>query len=324
MSGLETHHLLFVAETTTPLELDDHSGSALRGSLFDAVWKRFCTNRAAATCFDCPLHDLCPVSALVAPLREENVRGRDVPRPYIILPPLGEARRYEKGKELLFGLTLFGNIVQLLPYILLSVPLIERFGLGKRVGERGNQRGLFKVKRIESYHPLSKQRQTIYTAEKPLVGVPALVVTPEEVKTKAATLPTDTITLRFLTPTRITERAHPIRKAAFRPLIWRLLERFNALQHEYGGGSDEECIVSDQRRYIDLADTVRCVEDGTHWEEVYSYSYRQKSSSPIGGLIGQATFAGDLTPFRELLTWGELMHVGKNCVKGNGWYTIEA
>lgn len=324
MSGLETHHLLFITETTTPLELDDHSGSALRGSLFDALWKRFCTNRAAATCVECPLHDLCPVSALVAPLREENGRGRDVPRPYIILPPLGKARRYEVGKELIFGLTLFGNIVQLLPYILLSVPLIERYGLGKRVGERGNQRGLFKVKRIESYHPLNKQRQTIYQAEKAVVNIPALVVRPEEVKTKAEALPTDRLTLHFLTPTRITEQARPLRQPSFRPLIWRLLERLNALQHEYGGDSGKERLTDDQRHSIDLAATVQCVEDATHWEEVYSYSYRQKSSSPISGIIGRATFAGDLAPFRELLTWGELIHVGKNCVKGNGWYTIEA
>ena len=30
MSVLMTHHFLFTAEVVTPLELDDHSGSALR------------------------------------------------------------------------------------------------------------------------------------------------------------------------------------------------------------------------------------------------------------------------------------------------------
>ena len=45
---------------------------------------------------------------------------------------------------------------------------------------------------------------------------------------------------------------------------------------------------------------------------------------PIGGLQGKVTFVGDLEPFRELLTWGELVHVGKSAVKGNGWYKIVA
>ena len=35
-----------------------------------------------------------------------------------------------------------------------------------------------------------------------------------------------------------------------------------------------------------------------------------------------ATFVGDLAPFRELLAWGELIHVGKSAVKGNGYYKI--
>ena len=89
MGILVTHHFLFTTEVITPLMLDEHSGSALRGNFFQAVWERFCNNKASPTCADCPLHAMCPVSTLVAPLREESERGRDVPRPYIILPRWG-------------------------------------------------------------------------------------------------------------------------------------------------------------------------------------------------------------------------------------------
>ena len=44
----------------------------------------------------------------------------------------------------------------------------------------------------------------------------------------------------------------------------------------------------------------------------------------VGGLVGQDTLAGELAPLRELLVWGSLIHVGKNAVKGDGWYTIAA
>lgn len=107
MGTLVTHHFLFTTRVVRPLELDEHSGSALRGNLFEAVWQRYCTNKAAPSCAACPLHTACPVSTLVAPLREENVRGRDIPRPYVILPPLEGARRLAPGERLTFGLTLW-------------------------------------------------------------------------------------------------------------------------------------------------------------------------------------------------------------------------
>ncbi len=321
MDGLVTHHLLFTGEVVTPLELDDHSGAALRGSFFEAVWGRFCTNKAAATCADCPLHTMCPVSTLVAPLREENPRGRDIPRPYVILPPLGEARRYEPGQSLMFGITLFGTIIQMLPYIVMSIEGLEAHGLGHKIAENSYQRGRFKIKQIESYHPLHGTRQVVYQAGKPLVNAPTLSVTASEVKARAVRLPTHEITLNFLTPTRLIEQERPLRCAVFRPLMHRLLERLAALQSAYS--SSEENKVEEQQRYLELAERVKCVEDQTSWREVTSYSRRAKGRSPIGGIVGKATFGGNLASFRELLAWGELVHVGKNCVKGNGWYKIE-
>jgi hypothetical protein len=221
----------------------------------------------------------------------------------------------------MFGMTLFGSIIQMLPYIVMSVGTLETFGLGRKMAENGHRRGKFKINQIESFHPFNGTRQVLYQAGKPLVSVPALSVVASEVKAKAATLPTDKITLNFLTPTRIIDQEHHLRHADFRPLIHRLLERLAALQREYGG---EASTIGERQRYVELAEQIRCVDDATHWKEVTSYSNRAKSLSPIGGIVGKATFVGNLTTFRELLVWGELVHVGKNCVKGNGWYKIES
>ena len=321
MDDLVTHHLLFRTEVVTPLELDEHSGAALRGNLFEAVWKRFCTNKSAHTCAECPLHTLCPVSALVAPLREENPRGRDIPRPYTIVPPLEGARYYAPKEQLTFGLTLFGNIIQFLPYIMLSLTLFEAVGLGKRIQGQNGKRGQFKIKQVESYHPLSGERRTIYQAGNPQVDTPTLAVTAADVQAKAATLAKDKITLNFLTPTRIKDQERLLGHAEFRPLIQRLLERFSALRVEYGNG--QELSYEEKKYYADLAQQVRCTNDATYWEQLGSYSRRTRQISSIGGIMGRATFFGDLTPFHEFLVWGELVHVGKNCVKGNGWYRIE-
>lgn len=320
MGDLITYHFLFTCEVVTPLELDEHSGASLRASLFDAVWQRFCTNKEAHECAACPLHAMCPVSALVAPLRDEHPRGRDVPRPYVILPPLGAARRYLPGETLLFGITLFGSIVKLLPYILMASKGIESAGLGKKLQEHNWQRGRFVICTIESYHPLRGERELIYQHGKPLVNAPTFAVTATDVQARAATLSKDTTTLNFLTPTRIRDQEHSVGRAEFRPLLHRLLERLYALRVEYANG--EEQPYEERKRYVDLAREVRCVDDATNWEEAVSFSRRTRQSSWLSGIIGRATFSGDLEPFREFLVWGELIHVGKSCVKGNGWYQI--
>lgn len=322
MGLLTAHHFLYTTEVVSPLELDEHSGAALRGNFFDAVWTRFCNNKAALTCAACPLHTMCPVSALVAPLREENERWRDIRRPYVILPPLGGKKRYEPGAQLTFGITLFGNIVQFFPYIVLATNVLESKGLGHRLDENRGQRGRFKIKQIESYNPVSAERQVVYQEGQPKVDVPSISVTPADVAARATTLSATKITIDFLTPTRIVFKEKLVHHAAFRPLILRLLERLTALEQTYG---DEEgqSPTSRWRELVQLAEDVQCEHDCTRWEDLRSYSRRLLRTTPIGGIQGRATFVGDLTPFHELLTWGELIHVGKNVVKGNGWYRIE-
>lgn len=316
---LTIYHFLFTATVTSPLELDEHSGSALRGNLFEAVWKRFCTNKVAASCADCLLHDVCPVSVLVAPLREEHPRGRDIPRPYIILPPLDQARLYAPGEILSFGITLFGSIIELLPYLMLSVSSLEAAGLGKRVQ---GQRGTFRIQEIEAYHPFTGERQTVYSQGKPLVQASTLAVTATDVETRAVQLSAERLRLTFLTPLRLIDREQRIYRLTFRPFVQRIMERVMALEEAYGSG--ERLWGNEQRQdWLIRAEATRVSEDTTRWEEVRSYSRRTHQSSPVGGLMGSITFTGDLTPFRELLVWGEVTHVGKNSVKGNGWYKID-
>ncbi|NJN99775.1 MAG: CRISPR system precrRNA processing endoribonuclease RAMP protein Cas6, partial [Anaerolineales bacterium] len=42
----------------------------------------------------------------------------------------------------------------------------------------------------------------------------------------------------------------------------------------------------------------------------------------MGGLVGRVTYEGDLTEYLPLLALGELIHVGKGTVFGNGQYQI--
>jgi hypothetical protein len=319
--SLTTTHLWFTVRAATPLMLDEYSGASLRGNFFHAIWDRFCTNKPAPSCVACPLHATCPVSMLVAPLREENTWGQDIPRPYVIIPPLEGTKTYQPGEHFSFGMTLIGHIVQLLPYIMLSIPQLEAEGIGQRLDENQGQRGHFRVELVECYHPFTNQRQTIYRADDLQVQASIITVQPQECLARAAQLSKKQITLQFVTPVRLVHREHLVSHAHFSPLIQRLLERYLALERYYG---QQELLVNreDKNAWLHLADSIQCSENHTRWQELKSYSNRQKRSTPTSGLIGTVTFVGNLEPFLDLLVIGELIHVGKNVVKGNGWYHI--
>jgi hypothetical protein len=332
----------------TPILLNEHQGSAIRGALFQALRNQFCFNKEARSCGECALWATCPICFLVATRNPQSERGAEVPRPYTIEPPHHASRfthhaspgvRYEPGEDFSFGLTLFAQALNLFPYVVLASQTLERGGLGKRISESANrrmsesangrmgksgrrrqrgQRGTFVIREIAAVNALSGERQPVLRRGDTMVSVPDLPVTNEQVLARAAQLPTDRLTLMFKTPTRIIERGKLEHAPTFRPLIQRLHRRLRDLTRQFTDTPWE----FDFRPLMAQAEAVRVVEDQTRWVELDSYSWRRKASTPMGGFVGQVTFEGDLEPFLPWLVWGEVVHVGKDAVKGNGWMRI--
>jgi hypothetical protein len=316
---LTTHHLTFTATAQTPLELDEQAGSQLRGALVGALWERFCVNKAAERCADCPLLQVCPVAALIAPMRAEGEPGSEQrPRPYVTRPPTGG--RYAEGETLRFGLALFGAAAALFPYVVLAAQELEHTGIGRPLGANRGRRGQLQITAIASTHPLTGATQPLYGIGAPQVQLPELAVTAEDVAAFAASLPTDTITLQLQTPLRLIDGDRLVKRLTLRPLLQRLMRRLDDLSMAYGSGP----LDIDFHALLDITERVTVVEDCTRWVDVISYSSRQRGRTPIGGLLGEITFAGDLAPLRELLVWGSLVHVGKNAVKGDGCYRVRS
>lgn len=321
---------------TEPIALDAHPGSAIRGALFNALLRRFCANPTAPTCAECMLNATCPVAGLVAPLRDENPRGRDIPRPFVIaadwsLDDETTPRRFAPGDTLHLQITLVGRAIAFFPYIALVTQLMELNGIGRPLRENSGRRGRFEVNRIDLVSPFSGESQLLYERGQAKVASPTLALTGEHVAQRAATLPTDTLTLHFLTPTRLVDRGQLVRHPSLRVLCARLSERLDALSREYAAPTTDATDASDPQqareraqRLAEHAARATLVQNTTRWIDVASYSARQRRSTPIGGLVGRATYQGDLAPLRQLLVWGELLHVGKSAVKGDGRYHIES
>ena len=239
---LTVHYLEVSVEAVTPLVLDAFCGSALRGAFFRAIWGRFCTNRESPTCDVCPLVAACPVASLVAPLRDEAPRGRDVPRPYILTPPYPykEQNRYEKGETFTFSFALIGNAAKLYPYVIRSFQEMERNNLGHPLSELQGKRGRFLVRQIDAYHPLTGERHMLWKQGGTRPDKLQLGVTPDDVAERAKELPTHRLTFHFLSPTRLIREERVLRHPDFCTLAMRMAQRLEQIQQEYGIEGERE------------------------------------------------------------------------------------
>jgi hypothetical protein len=312
MHGMSVQHLRFTVRPAEWLSFSEQPGAALRGALYHALADHFCSESFCATSAD---HlNTCPVCWLMALEDPIHQRGRDVSRPLTIQPP--EKQSYLQGEAMTFGVSLVGKARDLIPYIVRAVEWMGKQGVGKG-------RGRFRLQAVHETNPLwDAQRllmdgQTVYT--------PTLAVNAVRIAEKAAELRTDRITLHFLTPTRLTAEGKLVKSPDPAILIARLMERCQNLATYYG---DSDTPITSDIWKAAAAQMVKCA-DGLHtayhevsWVEVFSGSKRQGRATPISGFVGTIRWEGDVTPLREWLLWGQSLHIGKDAVKGNGWYRI--
>ena len=140
----------------------------------------------------------------------------------------------------------------------------------------------------------------------------------DEIRGKAESLPTDKLTLHLLTPTRITHKGQITDQLPFH-LFWRrLIGRISALAYFHCGAS----LDLDFKELIGQAETVQTVQSKLRWHDWTRYSSRQNQKMQLGGLVGSITYAGDLAAFSEFLALGVFLHVGKNATFGLGKYRV--
>ena len=339
METFKAHRLSLVTEVKRTIELNEHQGSAIRGALFHAMRARFCGNKEAGECAACPLVTTCPVATLLSTLKPGSGRGRDVPRPYTVQPPLpgaGHAMEdergrfffhYRPGERLAFGITLYAQALQLFPYVVLTIRTFEKSGLGRRMERRQGQwrRGTLAVQHIWAENPLTGKRHGVLDAGDDTVQVPDVPITHQQVldtsRRLLSTMEGGRITLNFLTPTRLVAGGELVKPHTFhfKPLLQRLLDRLEALSRDFS--ATKLCV--DFSGLVSASENVRVVDNRLLWEELRSYSTRRRTDSPTSGLLGTVTLeADDWGTFLPFLVWGQFTHVGKDAVKGNGAYQI--
>ncbi len=315
--NLIVHHLRFTLRAEMLVQLGPQAGAQLRGALWAALQQFACT--APNIRLD-PLHrQHCPMCRLMALETVEDARGSDPPRPFAVRPPLlpriEQDRVFYAGDRFAVGINLFGDVVELFPYLCQAFYRMGEIGIGYG-------RGRFSLEQIEALDPFSGLTISLLENRRIMAG-PGLPVTQDKIDHAAAALPSDQITLRFLTPAYIKYQGQRLIHPTFEALIARLLERCQAIELHYTDQPTSQPVW--REHYLALTEAarqVRLAQDRTRWVEIGSGSRRTETRNSISGFVGEAVFEGDLAPFRSWLLWGQSLHVGKNTVKGDGWYEI--
>jgi hypothetical protein len=304
---LSRYRVAFQALET--LDLPAYLGSTLRGAFGRAFRQLCCPARPGEPCpapVTCPYH---LVFEPAPPAGSDALSTHDeIPRPFVIAPPPASAPSYPAGSEVGFDLTLVGRARDFLPHFVVTLREVDRIGRGRRA---------VALTRIDATQPLTGASAAVYTAGDGLVQPRDLVVTLADCA--AAPCPDGPVRVRFLTQTRLKHEAAIARRPEFHVLFRRLLGRLSSLARFHCGRPLEV----DFRGLIEEARRIRLARDETRWSAWARYSARQGRRMEWTGLVGAATYAGDLAPFWPYLVFGQWAHVGKGTTFGLGSYRIE-
>jgi len=311
--GFTLQHLRFVVRASEGIVFVDQSGSALRGALYQAMAENFCTEPYAIR--NSPdHHKTCPTCWLLNAENPESTRGNQTARPITIEPPA--PKTYQKGDLFDFGFTFIGKAQNFIPYVARAVQRMGDVGMGKG-------RGRFELQTITEYNPLYDAHRDLM--KKWVVQAPTLQVTPARIDELAKILPTDHILIQLITPATLNHANTAIYYPDPEVFIGRLLERVQSLVTFYAE-NDHLPSIDDWRDLSIMlkshAKTIRTTYNETIWRDVQSGSAKRGRYTSIGGIQGRFRWEGDLSPLLPWLLWGQSLHVGKNAVKGNGWYRI--
>jgi hypothetical protein len=285
------------------LDLGGNPGSSLRGALYAALQAMYDTGNHA-TRSDAESN---PVAWLLRLEDEATTGGKDVPRPIAVRPSLVAA-----GENLSFGISFYGRGREHILLIISAVAAMQRQGIG-----RG--RGHFKLVGVDSRDPLTGVVTPILDSSGKSIGEPPPPPEPEAYTDFAARLNSAQLDVTFLTPTRIVDRGKLCQSPVFRPWFQRLLERVRVIGELY---TDAPPWIPFQE-LLEAARQVELVAANTRWLEIVSGSRRDGTLKPTSGFVGKASYQGSL---EKLLPWvllGQSIQVGKNTIKGCGWYRVE-
>ena len=284
-----------------PLKMPTYKGNIFRGRFGYLLRYIACIGDAGQCENKCQYADRCVYSkCFETPVPKDSpmLRGQPfAPHPFILQPPRTSKKQYTPGDTFACNLTLIGEAIDLLPWIVLTF-----HEMGKRhIGLRGTS-GQCLLHKVETLPAHDKQQpQTIYTAETEMLADDGIILKLDDVMQNAYPI-TDTMELEFITPTSIKVNGKWTDDLTFEHFIRNLLRRIRFLSYFHCG----EDLEVNAPALIERAKSVTH-EHQFRWLRSNRYSYRAKSSIPMDGFIGKVRYIGELAQFLSFIYLGEYL-----------------
>lgn len=300
----------FTLKAKEELQLPPYKGSTLRGGFGITFRSVCCVNKDIKLCKDCGLREKCTYAYVfeTSPYRDAvKLRNlAEIPRPFVIEPPVETKTIYRKDEMLNFGLMLIGRAIDYLPFFIFTFKELGDIGIGKKRAE-------FELLQVDNAY-----QETIYQSQDgTLRNFDSQI---ELDRSFNSLLPsTDSLSISFITPTRIKFKNDLVVKPEFHIFIRALLHRISALAYFH---CEEELDV-DYNLLISRAERIKIKKVNLRWLDWERYSSRQNTRMKMGGFVGEITYAGNLSEFLPLIFLGQYTHVGKNCTFGLGKYEVK-
>lgn len=288
-----------------------NKGITLRGA-FGTVFRRLVCHDLKAYCHSCPIKENCPYCAVFSPVvppdAERLKLNSDIPRPFVIKPPLNGQDVYGLGDILFFDLVVVGKAQDFLPYFIVTFEELGRQGIGVGRG-RYRLKSLSAMKQDHSWQEIYDWRDRMVRPVDASLGFAQLDSDADET--------VESLRIEFFTPVLLKEKGRWVRPE-FGALMKRLRDRANALSYFYCGKPFE----MEFKEMGQMAETVRTIRDDLRWVEETRYSAHRGMRHLLKGYVGEIAFEGNMGLFMPLLRLGEFIHVGKATAFGQGWYRI--
>jgi hypothetical protein len=299
----------FRLRTLEPMHLPGFWGSSFRGLFGHALRQSHCVT-GTPSCRGCPVAERCTYHWLFeTPIGDRPAllgKSDYAPHPFVLhVPPPARPQRIEQGRQLSFGMTLFGRASAYLPAI---IPVVERMGsLGI-----GDTRARFTLESVErAWLPDSP-----FWTPVPING--SRVERGHPFRPPSAP---KAVRVNLETPLRLVASGRPIDPEHFttRAFFTSVMRRVSLLAwyHE-----DQQ----HQADYKDLATraaalTASQVDLRNHrWQR---WSARQNRRLTMDGLMGSFTLSGrDLAALWPWLWLASYTHTGKGTGFGLGRFTL--
>ncbi|MEF3168217.1 MAG: CRISPR system precrRNA processing endoribonuclease RAMP protein Cas6 [Deltaproteobacteria bacterium] len=309
LSGLICLRLSFLLEALDPIRLPDYPGSALRG-VFGRALRRTACMVHSVRCEDCILKNSCIYSHVFeTPVPQDSAMLRRYPKaphPFVLAPESIPGGIIQPGETFSFGMTLMGHrAVDAFPYFVAAVMRMGEMGVGAGYGS-------FVIRDVRVLDADGCRRESLWDGKD--LERPETILGLEALQHYAARLPHERMKIRFITPFRFRYQENLCDRPEFHILVRTLLRRISSLYY-FHMGRHPDLPYAD---LIRLAEDVRISECDMKWHDWQRWSTRQKRPIPMGGIVGSATYEGELAPFLLPLALGTWVHVGKGTSMGLG------